>query len=138
MSTNIVIQKLNHALNREVSTFLRYLLQAAQIKGAQWEAVRQMYLEEVADEVGHAQYLANKIAMLSGTPTLNPDLTPPPSDVRTMLHNDIEQEKVDVQGYLELAAAAEKTGLVDLKMKMEEQAADEAHHAEEMTRLLGE
>ena len=138
MSTNIVIQKLNHALNREVSTFLRYLLQAAQIKGAQWEAVRQMYLEEVADEVGHAQYLANKIAMLGGTPTLNPDLTPPPSDVRTMLHNDIEQEKVDVQGYLELAAAAEKTGLVDLKMKMEEQAADEAHHAEEMTRLLGE
>ncbi len=137
MTTNQVIEKLNHALNREVSTFLRYMLQASQIKGSQWEAVRQMYMEEVTDEVGHAQYLANKISMLGGTPILHPDLTPPPSDVPSMLKNDIEQEKVDVQGYLELADAAEQAGLIDLKMKMEEQAADEAHHAEEMTRLLG-
>lgn len=137
MASEELIQGLNKALNREVSTFLRYMLQGASIKGAEWEAARQMYLSEVADEVGHAQYLAGKIVMLGGTPKLNPDLTPPPGDVRTMLEKDINEEQVDVEGYMKLASIAEKEGFVDLKMKMEEQAADEAGHAEEMCRLLG-
>jgi bacterioferritin len=96
-----------------------------------------MYLSEVPDEMGHAQYLANKIVMLGGTPKLDPDLTPPPSDVRTMLENDIAEEQKDVEGYTKLAQMAEEEGLADLKMTMEDQAADEAGHAEEMQRLLG-
>ncbi|QDT91540.1 ferritin-like domain-containing protein [Gimesia algae] len=137
MASEELIQGLNHALNREVSTFLRYMLQGASIKGAEWESVRQMYLSEVTDEVGHAQYLAGKIVMLGETPKLTPDLTPPPSDVRTMLKQDIAEEQVDVAGYMKLSSLAEQEGLVDLKMKMEEQAVDEAGHAEEMRRLLG-
>lgn len=137
MASAELIKGLNHALNREVSTFLRYMLQGASIKGAEWEPARQMYLSEVPDELGHAQYLADKIVMLGGTPKLAPDLAPPPSDVPTMLKNDIAEEQVDVKGYMELAALAEKDGLVDLKLKMEDQAADEAGHAEAMRRLLG-
>ena len=137
MASQELLNKLNDALNREVSTFLRYMLQGASIKGAEWESVRQMYLAEVADEVGHAQYLASKIVMLGGTVTLNPDLTPPPGDVKTKLQNDIAQEQTDVAGYTKLAELAEAEGLVDLKMTMEDQAADEAGHAELMSRLLG-
>ena len=137
MSNEQLLTGLNEALNREVSTFLRYMLQGASIKGAQWESVRQMYLTEVADEVGHAQFLSEKIIMLGGTPVLNPDLTPPPGDVETMLKNDIAMEQKDVAGYMHLAELAEQAGLFDLKMKMEEQAADEAAHAEIMQRLLG-
>jgi bacterioferritin len=137
MASEKLLEGLNHALNREVSTFLRYMLQGASIKGAEWEAARQMYLSEVPDEMGHAQYLANKIVMLGGTPKLDPDLTPPPSDVRTMLENDIAEEQKDVEGYTKLAQMADEEGLVDLKMTMEDQAADEAGHAEEMQRLLG-
>ena len=137
MANPELLSKLNDALNREVSTLLRYLLQGSSIKGAQWESVRQMYLAEVADEIGHAEYLASKIVMLGGTPTLNPDLTPPPADVETMLRNDIAQEQTDVAGYMKLAELADAEGLVDLKIKMEDQAADEAGHAELMQRLLG-
>lgn len=137
MANQELIDGLNHALNREVSTFLRYMLQAATIKGATWDAVRSMYLAEVTDEVGHAQYLANTIVMLGGTPKLNPDLSPPPNDPQQMLRNDIEQEVVDTQGYVKLANLAEKHGIYDLKQKMEEQAADEAAHAQEMKRMLG-
>ena len=39
-----------------------------------------MYLAEVTGEVGHAQYLSNKLAVLGITPQLAPDLSPPPSD----------------------------------------------------------
>lgn len=65
-----------------------------------------------------------------------PDFTPPPDDVRGMLANDIEQERIDVNHYIKLAQLAEKVGLISLKMKMEEQAADEDGHALEMKRLL--
>lgn len=138
MATTELLSGLNDALNREVGTFLRYILQGASIKGAEWENVRSLYLEEIADEVGHAQYLASKIVMLGGTPTLDPDLTPPPSDPREMLTRDIAAEKDDAAHYLKLAGLAEKEGLADLKIRMEEQAADEAGHGEQMLRLLGD
>ncbi len=80
--------------------------------------------------------VAEKIVMLGGTPRLDPDLSTPPSDPAEMLRNDIAEEQIDVGHYLKLAEPAESSGLVDLKFKMEEQAADEAGHAEEMTRLL--
>jgi bacterioferritin len=64
MSSHEMIAGLNEQLNREVTTFLRYMLQAAMIKGAPWQPVRNMYLQEVTDEVGHAQYLAGRIVML--------------------------------------------------------------------------
>jgi len=136
MASQELIDGLNHALNREISTFLRYMLQAAAIKGAQWDAVRNMYQSEVQDEVGHAQFLATAIRDLEGTPKLAPDLTPPPADVRDMLTNDIEQERMDVAHYVKLAGMAETEGLISLKMQMEEQAADEENHALTMKRLL--
>ncbi|MCB9844639.1 MAG: ferritin-like domain-containing protein [Phycisphaeraceae bacterium] len=137
MSNQALIEKLNAQLNREISTFLRYMLQGAKIRGAQWEAVRDMYLSEVADEVGHAQYLANQIEILGGSPTLDPDLAAPPSDVREMLQRDIEQEGADVRNYTELAELAGSQGRMALKLKMEEQAGDEDEHRQEMGRLLG-
>lgn len=137
MSKQELIDGLNQQLNREVSTFLRYMLQAASIKGAQYESVRGMYMKEVADEVGHAQYLANQIVMLGGTPKLDPDLTPPPTDVRQMLEADAGQEGTDVKNYIKLAELAEAEGLIALKMQMEDQAADEDEHGHEMQRLLG-
>ena len=136
MASQELIDGLNHALNREVGTFLRYMLQAASIKGAQWEPVRVLYASEVQDEVGHAQLLANAIRALGGKPTLAPDLTAPPEDVKTMLANDIEQERIDVAHYIKLSQLAEKQGYFSLKMKMEEQAADEDGHANELKRLL--
>jgi len=137
MKTEEFIKRLNEQLNREVTTFLRYMLQAASIKGAEHETVRAMYLEEVTDEVQHAQYLANQIVMLGGKPTLSPDLTPPLGNVRQMLENDASQEAIDVKNYIELAGLAEQEGLFALKMKMEEQAADEDEHGHEMRRLHG-
>jgi bacterioferritin (cytochrome b1) len=137
MASKDLIDGLNQALNREISTFLRYMLQAAQIKGAPWEAARTMYEAEVADEVEHAQYLAQAIVIHGGTPKLAPDLTPPPQQPEQMLRRDIEQEEVDVRHYMKLAGLAEREGLIELKLRMEEQAADEQRHAQHMQRLLG-
>lgn len=137
MSRDELVDGLNRQLNREVTTFLRYMLQAASIKGAEFEKVREMYLEEVMDEVGHAQYLATQIVALGGTPKLDPDLRPLSGDVRAMLQRDADEEVTDVENYVRLAALAEEHGRFALKMRMEEQAADEDEHGQEMRRLLG-
>jgi bacterioferritin len=132
-----LLDGLNHALNREVSTFLRYILQSASIDGAQWESVRELYDREVNDEVGHAKYLAQQIVLLGGKPKLDPDLTPPPDNVETMLERDIAEEHKDVEHYRKLAELADTEGLMGLKLQMEEQAADESNHGQEMQRMLG-
>jgi len=137
MANQKLVNALNQQLNREVTTFLRYMLQAASIKGANNETVRKMYLEEVTDEVGHAQYLAGQIVTLGGEPKLDPDLSPPPADISRMLENDAKAEAADVKHYIRLAALADQAGLYGLKMKMEQQAADEDEHRHEMRRLLG-
>lgn len=94
-----------------------------------------MYLEEVGDEVEHAPYPASQLVMLGAAPVLEPDLTVPPTDVRQMLQHDAEAERTDVKNGVRLASLAGQEGLFALRMKMEEQAADEDEH--EMRRLLG-
>lgn len=137
MANEDLIKGLNEQMNREITTFLRYMVQAAAIRGAQNEAIRDMYLEEVMDEVGHAQYLANQISLLGGTPKPDPDLSPPPNDVMEMLRNDMEKEKDDVKHYTRLATLADEEGLMALKLRLEEQAADEGEHGQKMRRFLG-
>ena len=137
MSHTTLITKLNEQLNREVSTFLRYMRQGAAIKGEQHETVRSMYLAEVADEVGHAQFLTNQIATLGGTPQLQPDLGPHPDQVAEMLRADIAAEAEDVKNYAALAKLAEEAGLYALKQTMEDQATDEDNHRQKMERMLG-
>jgi bacterioferritin len=137
MATQALIDGLNQQLNREITTFLRYMAQAASISGFAHEGVRQMYLEEVTDEVGHAQYLMNQIVMLGGVPRPEIRFAPPPADVREMLRADAAEEATDVKNYVRLAALAEQEGIYSLKLKMEEQAGDEDEHGREMRRLLG-
>ena len=137
MVNNKLIYGLNELLNREVKTFLRYMLQGVSIKGVEYESVREMYLDEVLDQVKHAQYPANQIVMLVTTHKLDPDLTQPPMDIEKMLENDAEEEKKDVQNYKRLAELAEEEGLFSLKMNMEEQGTEEDEHGKEFRRLLG-
>jgi rubrerythrin len=54
-----------------------------------------------------------------------------------MLKHDSDEEKKDVKNYQELAKLAEKEGLFSLKMKMEDQGAEEDEHGQEMRRLMG-
>ena len=137
MANDILIQGLNEALNRELSTIIRYMLQGSIIRGRQNQSLRQMYRDEVSDEIGHAQYLADKIGALGGVPVVKPDLTPPPADVERMIDNDLAKEESDVAHYMKLADLADQSGDIELKMKMEEQAAEESHHAEELRRMRG-
>lgn len=53
-----------------------------------------------------------------------------------MLQLDQDMEKQDVENYKAHAAIAEELGLVEIQMRLEDMAADEAGHARELRRLL--
>ena len=135
MQNGKLITGLNEAFNREITTAIRYLLQGSAIRGLENEPLRQLYRSEFQDELRHAQYLADKIVVLGGTPKAKPDLSPPPNEIPNMLRNDIAAEEDDVEHYRKLAGLAEVAGDIDLKLRMEEQAADEERHAEQFKRL---
>lgn len=137
MKNGKIIVALNEALNREISTAVRYLVQGSKIQGRQNEPLRAMYRREITDELGHAQYLADKIVVLGGSPEIAPDLVAPPEKIPEMIKNDLAAERHDVANYQSLAIMADEAGDIELKLRMEEQAADESRHAQELLRMQG-
>jgi bacterioferritin len=131
-----LINLLNRQFNREISALLRYMMEAASLNGANQATARTLYLTEVREKVEHAQYLADQIVALGGSPTLSPKITRPQITLREMLRHDAVEEHTDEQNYLKLASEAEKAQLSSLKLKLKEQAALEQKHVSEMERLL--
>ncbi len=136
MTTEQLIEGLNEDLAAELGTIIRYNYQASKCFGPGGVEVREMFEEEIRDETGHARFLSDLIVDLGGEPTTKPKSFDKPDGVKAMLELDIRMEEQDVASYMKHAAMAEELGLVELKMKLEETAADEAGHARSLGRLV--
>jgi bacterioferritin len=136
MSKETLIRGLNEDLAAEWGTIIRYTYQAGKSFGLLGVELREMFEEEVQDELGHAAFLMDAIIDLGGEPTTTPKAFDKPESLKAMLELDLEMEKQDVQNYVEHARLADDLGQVELKLKLEEMAADEAGHARELRRRL--
>jgi bacterioferritin len=76
------------------------------------------------------------IVDLGGEPTTTPNTFEKPPTIKEMLEVDLAMELKDVEAYMEHAEMAGELGEVELKLKLEEMAADEAGHARELRRIL--
>jgi bacterioferritin len=134
------IEELIHGLNEDLAaewgTVIRYTYQAGKSFGVIGVELREMFGEEIQDELGHASFLTDVIIDLGGEPTTTPKEFPKPEGLKAMLELDLEMEKQDIENYQKHAQMAEALGLVELKLKLEEMAADEAGHARELRRIL--
>jgi bacterioferritin len=136
MSKEELIQGLNEDLGAELGTIIRYNYQASQCVGPAGIELREMFEDEIKDETGHARFLSDAVADLGGEPTTAPKSFEKPRDVKAMLELDVRMEQDDVANYMRHAAMAEQLGLIELKLKLEEIAADEAGHARALQRLV--
>lgn len=125
-----------HEPGRREGTIIRYTYQAGKAFGLLGAELREIFQREGQDELGHAAFLTDVIIDLGGEPTTTPKEFAKPKSLKAMLELDLEMEAKDVAGYSERARQAEELGEVELKMKLEEMAADEAGHARELRRLL--
>jgi bacterioferritin len=136
MSKDELIKGLNDDLAAELGTIIRYNYQASKCFGPMGARLRDIFEEEMKDEAGHARFLSDIIVDLGGEPTTTPKPFAKPEAVKDMLDLDIRMEQDDVANYMKHAALADSLGLVEVRLKLEEIAADEAGHARMFQRLL--
>jgi bacterioferritin len=131
-----LIEGLNHDLAGEYQAMLMYLTYSAKLTGPYRKELRNFFQAEIADEQGHAQFLADKIAVLGGEPTTEPRPVPLAENPREMLERLLEAEKKTIADYDDRIHEAEAFGDVGLKVDLENQVADETRHKEELERIL--
>ena len=131
-----LIKGLNEDLAAELGTIIRYTYQAGHSFGVMGIEMREMFEVEREDELRRASYLTDIIVDLGGEPTTTPAEFEKPRTLKEMLEVDIKMEEADVVNYMDHAALADELDMVDVKMRLEEMAADEAGHARELRRIL--
>lgn len=136
MDKKTLIDHLNEDLAGELAAIIQYITYAAKTTGPYRPQLSQFFLSEVADEQGHAQFLANKIVALGGEPTTQPRPVPEAQSDREMVQAVLESEQKAVQDYTQRAQEAEEFGDKGLVVELEDIVRDESTHSEETERIL--
>lgn len=136
MDKETLIKKLNEDLAGEFSAIVQYTTYAAKATGPYRPQLAQFFLQEVADEQLHAQFLANKIVALGGEPTTKPNPVKEAKSNRAMLEAILEAENTAKKNYTQRALDAEKYGDKGLVVQLEDIIRDESSHSEETERIL--
>ncbi|HUG15623.1 MAG TPA: ferritin-like domain-containing protein [Thermomicrobiales bacterium] len=134
--TKELIDGLNRDLAAELGAVIQYTTYAAVVTGAHRPALVGFFQGEIVDELRHAQFLANKIAALGGTPTTTPEKITIGKSNRELLEAVLEAETRAIKGYGERVDQAEAIGDIGLKVQLEDQIRDETEHREETLKLL--
>ncbi|HYG23453.1 MAG TPA: ferritin-like domain-containing protein [Verrucomicrobiae bacterium] len=131
-----LLRGLNDDLAAEWGTIMRYTYQAAKAVGLRGMELREFLEKEIPDELGHARFLTDIITDLGGEPEMKAREWDRTTDLKPMLEMDLRLELGDVENYTKHAKLAEQLGLTELKVKLEEMAADESRHARDLNRIL--
>jgi bacterioferritin len=135
-NTKRLIEGLNKDLAGELAAVIQYTTYAAVANGVHRPTLVNFFQAEIADELVHAQFLANKIATLGGTPTTQPNPVKIGSSNRDLLEEVLKAETEAISGYAERIKQAEEVGDIGLKVQLEDQIRDETNHREETLKLL--
>jgi bacterioferritin len=136
VARDALVAGLNHDLAGEYQAILMYSNYAAKLTGPCRDALRSLFQAEVVDELGHAQFLADKIAALGGEPTTEARGVPAADYPHEMLENALAAEKRAIADYSERIGQAEDYRDIGLKVALENQIADETRHKESLERIL--
>lgn len=131
-----LIKALNEDLAGEYNAIISYIQYSASVKGPYRPQLVQFLQAEIPDEQRHAQYLADKIVSLGGTPVVEPRPVPTSTTTRQMLQFIYEAEAETVENYRQRIDQAEEAGETGLKVQLEEMLNDESTHRDETKKIL--
>lgn len=131
-----LIEGLNHDLAGEYQAIVMYIHYSAKLIGPYRRELRALFQAEIADEQGHAQFLADKIAALGGEPTTVPRPVPRADQPLQMLEQALAAEEQAVADYNARIDQAKDFGDLGLQVELENLVADETRHKEELERII--
>jgi bacterioferritin len=138
-----VIRLLNEALATELVCVLRYKRHYFMAKGIHSEPVKAEFLEHAAQEMVHADRLAERITQLGGAPDFSPDELSSRSHaeyieadtLHAMIKENLVAERIAVESYREMIAYLADNDPTTQRM-LKEILAMEEEHAEDLASLL--
>lgn len=131
-----LIDALNGDLAYEYQAVIMYTTYSAQVTGQSRLELRAFFQSEIPDELGHAQFLAEKVASLGGIPTTTPVAVPAATSPKQMLQNIMDAEQTAIKNYSERAEQARQVGEIGLSVELEDMVRDETGHYEETKKLV--
>ncbi len=131
-----MIEQLNNDLAGEYQAIISYNQYAASVTGPFRRELVSFFRNEIPDELGHAQYLADKIAALGGTPTVETRPVTSHLDARDMVEQVLHYEEQAVRDYTERVHQAEQFGDLALANRLQTIVEQETSHLEETRKIL--
>jgi len=139
-----VIRLLNKAYADEWLAYYQYFIEAKVIKGIMKDAAIAELNQHAADELRHANMVADRILQLGGTPLLNPKEwfthtncgyeEPKEFDVVSILEDSIKGEQCAISTYSNLAEIVKDKDIVTYDI-VSQILADEVEHEEDLQAL---
>lgn len=136
ISREALIEGLNEDLAHEYQAILMYNSYAAMSTGIHRPLLKGFFETEIPEELQHAQFLADKITALGGTPTTRPAELNLASTPREMLQQVLEAESETIDRYVKRMKQAEEYGDYGLANNLHDIISDETSHKEETEKLL--
>lgn len=131
-----LLEGLNQDLAGEFQAILMYTTYSALLTGPYRRELRALFQAEITDELGHAQFIADKIAALGGQPTTAPREVSMVTRPREMIEQALAAELQAITDYTARILQAQEYGDIGLKVRLEEQLSDETQHKEELELIL--
>jgi len=144
LDINDIITGLNKAYADEWLAYYQYFIEGKVVKGIMKDAAIAELQQHAADELRHANMVADRILQLGGTPLLNPKdwfthtncgyEEPNDFDVVSILEDSIKGEQCAISVYSELADMTKDKDIVTYDI-VSEILADEVEHEEDLQAL---
>ena len=131
-----LLKGLNTDLQGEFQAIIMYRLYASMVQGPYRQELRTFFANEIPDELTHAQLLADKIAVLGGTPAATPAPVKVMHDAKAMLEAALAAEVETIGRYVTRRAQAEAAGEHGLAAEFDTIIADESKHRDELRLML--
>lgn len=139
-----IIDKLNRAYADEWLAYYQYFIEGKVVKGIMKDAAIAELNQHAADELRHANMVADRILQLGGTPLLNPKdwfthtncgyEEPSNFDVVKILDDAIKGEQCAISVYSDIAEMTKDKDIVTYDI-VSEILADEVEHEEDLQAL---
>jgi len=139
-----IIDKLNRAYADEWLAYYQYFIEGKVVKGIMKDAAIAELNQHAADELRHANMVADRILQLGGTPLLNPKEwfththcgyeEPTDFDVVKILDDAIKGEQCAISVYSDIAEMTRDKDIVTYDI-VSEILADEVEHEEDLQAL---
>ncbi len=136
MTKEEMIGLLNKDLTLEYSAAIQYIQHQAVLKGAQYQSIQKELIVHANEEIGHAIQLADQIAYLGGTPTIEVGERHISEDGEEMLKQDLAGEKDAVARYRVRIAQARDMGEFGLARVLEDILIMEEEHERDIASAL--